>query len=132
MASLAPATQAQAMPFGFGCEETEGGCEQATLLQVTGKSSNSLWPFPTLVEHAVQRGADVEQGRLAEVHKVHEDMESLALQKLAEKTEMEKARNLSDYNLTHKDFSLGNTTLTVLDSVLTEMSSLLAQIPPRG
>ena len=118
----------EAMPFGLGCEETEEGCEQAALLQVTGKSGNSLSALPSLAEHAAQRGADLEQGRLDEVHKVHKDMEALALQKLAEKVEMEKAGNLSDYNLTREDFGLSNATLTLLDSVFTEMRSLLTQI----
>ncbi|CAE7244314.1 HERC2, partial [Symbiodinium sp. CCMP2592] len=125
VAALALATQA--MSFAPGCEATEETCEQAALLQVTaGKSGgHSLWPFPSLAEHAAERGADMEEGRLDEVHKVHKDMEALALQKLAE---MENAQNLSDYNLTREDFGLSNTTMTLLHSVLTEMQSLLAQI----
>ncbi|CAE7229411.1 MEP1 [Symbiodinium sp. CCMP2592] len=123
---LAAFAAAVTLAASLGCEETEETCEQAALLQVTGKSGgHSLWPFPSLAEHAAERGADLEEGRLDEVHKVHKDMEALALQKLAE---MENTQNLSDYNLTREDFGLSNTTMTLLHSVLTEMQSLLAQI----
>ncbi|CAE7568037.1 GPA3 [Symbiodinium natans] len=66
----------------------------------------------------------MDQRKLEEVHKVHADMEALAKQKLVEL----ESRNLSNYNLTQEDFGLSNTTLTLLDIVLTEMDSLLSQI----
>ncbi|CAE7569700.1 unnamed protein product [Symbiodinium natans] len=128
MAATMAALLALASAAAAGCHES--GCEpyeQAALLQVTGKSSAShasrasLWPFPGL---ARREGGTVEQSRLEGVHKVHADIEKLALQQLAEL----EARNLSDYNLSRDDFGLTNTTLSLLNTVLTEMGSLLTEI----
>ncbi|CAE7355390.1 unnamed protein product [Symbiodinium natans] len=122
---------ASASTFGAlaACEREEG-CEQAALLQVTKSSESlkSLWPFSGLVQKAGRLHSELDQERLDEVHKVHANMEALAKQKLVELESKRMKRNLSDYNLTQEDFGLSNVTLTLLDTVLTEMGSLLSQI----
>ncbi|CAE7355369.1 unnamed protein product [Symbiodinium natans] len=124
---------ASASTFGAlaACEREQEGCEQAALLQVTKsseKSLKSLWPFSGLVQKTGRLHSELDQERLDEVHKVHADMEALAKQKLVELESKRMKRNLSDYNLTQEDFGLSNVTLTLLDTVLTEMGSLLSQI----
>ena len=63
----------------------------------------------------------MDEGRLEGVRKVHSEIEAMVKQLLTEKSTMETGRNRSDYNLS-------STTLAVLDTVSTEMQSLLVEI----
>ncbi|CAE7255705.1 unnamed protein product [Symbiodinium natans] len=121
-----PMTALAVLSAVMGSALPNSACEQNALLQVTstrlqGPSFPSLPSLPGLVQHAAERSSRMDEGRLEGVRKVHSEIEAMVKQLLTEKSTMETGRNRSDYNLS-------STTLAVLDTVSTEMQSLLVEI----